>query len=865
MRKAILFFMIVCLSFFTTCENPLIIEITESLYKDKDNPAPSIDPDDPELTGISAVFEQGDAGIFPTTELDELKQYLSVTAHYDDDSEEELLPADYQLSGTLEEGESEITVTYFDFTDVFTVTVYADMGLEWPTDLSAVYGQTLSAISLVGKGSSTVPGAFSWTNPSDPVGNAGTQTHSMTFTPVNTTVYPTVTHNAAVTVHKADVQVTWPTGLTATYGQTLADITLPGNGTGTPEGTFSWTTPTTSVGAVGARTFGMTFTPTDTANYNTASNDVSVTVSPKVITFVVDDIAAQQYTGSAITPTVTVRDGTTALTINTDYTVAYSDNTNAGIATVMITGAGNYAGSGATATFAISTVVVTFSVDPITAVTYNGNPHQPAVVVKNGAATLVLNTDYTVSYTNNINAGTATVNITGAGNYLGSNATASFTINKADPAVTWPTGLTATYGQTLANITLPGSGTSTPAGTFTWTTPTTSVGAVGARTHSMTFTPADTANYNTITSPTVSVNVGLRLVTAVTGGSGGTATINDSNGATGVVVYDLTSVTVAVNKTNANDRIQWTASQNAGSFANATAASTTYTPPASPTTGTITLTATLTPFESEIAALLASQPAPVTLTLDIALGTMTATDSGWQKLLTVIETAGKEVILDLSACTMIGTTFNPVSSVATGKDKIVSITLPNAATGITAGAFNLPTFANFTSLQSVSGANITSVSNYAFQNLTSLKNVNFPKLTSIVAAAFLGCTSLELTSLPAGITSIGDSAFEGCTNLALTELPAGITTIGVQSFFNCTNLALTSLPAGLTSIGGQAFRGCTSLTQVTILATTPPTLGTYVFFNTHADLVIRVPTGSVGAYKAAENWSEYANKIVAID
>ena len=48
------------------------------------------------------------------------------------------------------------------------------------------------------------------------------------------------------------------------------------------------------------------------------------------------------YTGNAYTPVVTVKDGSTTLTLNTDYTVSYANNTNAGTATITITGKGKY-------------------------------------------------------------------------------------------------------------------------------------------------------------------------------------------------------------------------------------------------------------------------------------------------------------------------------------------------------------------------------------------------------------------------------------------------------------------------------------------------------------------------------------------
>jgi formylglycine-generating enzyme required for sulfatase activity len=88
---------------------------------------------------------------------------------------------------------------------------------------------------------------------------------------------------------------------------------------------------------------------------------------------------------------------------------------------------------------------------------------------------------------------------------------------KSNPTVTWPQGLTAVYGQTLSAISLASYTNSGTAGAFSWTTPSGSVGSYGARSHSMTFTPSDTANYNTVTY-NVSVIVSAEMV-HVTGGT----------------------------------------------------------------------------------------------------------------------------------------------------------------------------------------------------------------------------------------------------------------------------------------------------------------------------------------------------------
>lgn len=75
------------------------------------------------LVSISAVFTQGSAVIYDTDSLDTLKQYLTVTATYDDSSTG--VVTNYTLSGTLTVGTSTITVLYSGKTTTFDVTVSA--------------------------------------------------------------------------------------------------------------------------------------------------------------------------------------------------------------------------------------------------------------------------------------------------------------------------------------------------------------------------------------------------------------------------------------------------------------------------------------------------------------------------------------------------------------------------------------------------------------------------------------------------------------------------------------------------------------------------------------------------------------------
>ena len=131
---------------------------------------------------------------------------------------------------------------------------------------------------------------------------------------------------------------------------------------------------------------------------------------------------------------MTVKDGTTELTKDTHYTVAYSNNVNAGTATVFVSGKADttYADRLGSASFTITPKSVTTPTIKLerTSYGYTGKEIKPAVTVYDGS-TLIPATEYTVSYSNNINAGTGYATITdtnASGNYVLTQTVASFTI-----------------------------------------------------------------------------------------------------------------------------------------------------------------------------------------------------------------------------------------------------------------------------------------------------------------------------------------------------------------------------------------------------------------------------------------------------
>ena len=110
------------------------------------------------------------------------------------------------------------------------------------------------------------------------------------------------------------------------------------------------------------------------------------------------------------------------------YEVTDNKATTVGNYTAKVTGKGNFKGEVTTAWSIVAANAQLFELTlGTTEYTYDGNAKTPTVTVKDGEAVLAENTDYTLAYTGNVNAGTATVTATAKGNYTGTQ-TATFTI-----------------------------------------------------------------------------------------------------------------------------------------------------------------------------------------------------------------------------------------------------------------------------------------------------------------------------------------------------------------------------------------------------------------------------------------------------
>ena len=201
-----------------------------------------------------------------------------------------------------------------------------------------------------------------------------------------------------------------------------------------------------------------------------------------------------------------------------------------------------------------------------------------------------------------------------------------------------------------------------------------------------------------------------------------------------------------------------------------------------------------------------------------------------------------------------------------------NIVIPPKVTIINSG-----TFSYCRSITSITiPDNVTTISTYAFDGCTSLAEFRgkFASddgrclIVDGVLRAFAPAGLAKYTT-PYGVTSIGDYAFFDCSSIESVNISEGVTSIGYDAFA-CSGLVSVTIPSSVTSIGDLAFCTCRKLVEVYCKPTTPPVAifddSWWGAFDTTADgLEIYVPTESVGAYKVADGWSKYADRIVGYD
>ena len=149
--------------------------------------------------------------------------------------------------------------------------------ITWPTPAPITYAVALSAAQL--DANAGMAGTYVYTPAKGTVLTAGTHTLSVTFTPTNTTDYTTATATVSLTVNQRTPHITWATPAPITYAVALGTAEL--DASTSPAGTFVYSPAKGTILSAGTQTLSVTFTPTDSVDYTTATDSVTLTVNQR--------------------------------------------------------------------------------------------------------------------------------------------------------------------------------------------------------------------------------------------------------------------------------------------------------------------------------------------------------------------------------------------------------------------------------------------------------------------------------------------------------------------------------------------------------------------------------------------------------
>ena len=319
--------------------------------------------------------------------------------------------------------------------------------------------------------------------------------------------------------------------------------------------------------------------------------------------------------------------------------------------------------------------------------------------------------------------------------------------------------------------------------------------------------------------------------------------------------------------------------------------------------GTLTIPSTLTSFGSNaFAANMQNQISLVYNVPDLQIDTMSVSTG-------LFATANvKSVQFGANVVAIPAMMFN-------GNTTLTAIVLPDTITKIGVSAFkNCTNLENINITESITvfgnqcfngcakltgtltiGANVTSIGYVAFNGTGYTKlvynAVSATGYTSVGGDIF--AATISEVEFGTGVKRIPESFMAGNTSLTSIVIPEGVTEIGKWAFRNATALASISLPDSLESFGAYAdnamtfmgtkitsivipdkvtemprnmFARCNELVSITygsgitqanyVASAALPKLAEIIF-------TIKVPAAAVDAYKAAENWTAYADRIVA--
>ena len=226
-----------------------------------------------------------------------------------------------------------------------------------------------------------------------------------------------------------------------------------------------------------------------------------------------------------------------------------------------------------------------------------------------------------------------------------------------------------------------------------------------------------------------------------------------------------------------------------------------------------------------------------------------------------------------------------------GKKSLQSIILPEGITVINNGAFLNSGLEAITLPESLEGigqsvfsgtrlkeitipANVVGLGTSAFEGSDAgpmpLEKVIFngSKIMDIEPYTFKNCVKLKEITLAESLTIIEYGAFFGCSSLTKVVIPDNVFEIGKTAFLGCTSLTEATIGRSVRSIGEKCFDGCEKLATVICKGESPARLDVGAFMKdeersgTKYIKSIEVPTTAVSAYKSANGWKDFSDRII---
>jgi sugar lactone lactonase YvrE len=200
--------------------------------------------------------------------------------------------------------------------------------ITWPNPVDILYGTVLSSTQL--NAAASVSGTFAYSPAAGAIPGVGTQTLTATFTPTDTITYSSSTSTRNLTVNQAMPIISWTDPASIPYGTALSSTQL--NASASTAGTFVYNPALGTMPALGAETLSVTFTPTDTTDYQQATSTVALTVVQATSITALSVSSTNPAYGASVTLTASVVSGGNPA--NTGSLTFFDNNTSIGSGTL---------------------------------------------------------------------------------------------------------------------------------------------------------------------------------------------------------------------------------------------------------------------------------------------------------------------------------------------------------------------------------------------------------------------------------------------------------------------------------------------------------------------------------------------------